>query len=345
MFGAATPLTIFQQQTEILRAQMPGLFSGSIEAVHDGRIVTRRIRAVLPLMHEWQRRDQAEDMLSFFQGMGRSLGRIRDADVRLELLRYFEARLPPAAPALALIRQEQEHERLRLVRKLVKRFERLDVERQIAHLAGRDAWRRTSPWTTVAGAWRTHLRELIAERAHNAAEAIAHATGVYFPNRAHQSRIAIKKCRYAVEIGAQTGITADPRIVRELKKAQDILGELHDRQTLIDQFRARQFDGAGIDAGQVQLAIRVADVEINDLHGRVLARRPRLLAAIDAAQRTARQADRAAGALAVAGLVVVGSGIEVLRRRQRTRSLEPLPEFAPTVALRIPVALGRRSGE
>jgi hypothetical protein len=87
---------------------------------------------------------------------------------------------------------------------------------------------------------------------------------------------------------------------------------------------------------------RVAEAEIEDLHRSFLSRRPRLLASIDVARRAARHADRSAGVLAVAGIVVVGSGLEALRRRQNARHLAaaPEPERERAVSVRIPVALG-----
>jgi CHAD domain-containing protein len=274
--------------------------------------------------------------------MGRSLGRVRDADIRVALLRYFELRVPSAALSLVSIRQNQERDRLILMRKLVKRFERLKVERELTHLAGRAAWRRGRPWTVLTGAWRNRLRDLVAERAHDAGDAIAHATGVYFPNRAHQARIAIKKCRYAAEIGVQTGIMTDAGIVRELKKGQDLLGDLHDRQSLLDQLRADRTDRGDTGAEQIRIVTCIAEAELDDLHRRFLSRRQPLLASIDAARRAARHTDRAAGALAIAGVVVLGSGLEALRRRQHARQLAPAPAPEPerAVSVRIPVALG-----
>jgi CHAD domain-containing protein len=348
MFHTTTPIAIFQQQINILRAQIPGLFDGNAESVHAGRIATRRIREMLPLTHTWQRRQEADDQFARFKRAGRSLGRVRDADVQLELLKYFESRVPSAAASLVSIRYDQDRTRTVLMRELVKLFERLDIERELAHLAGRSAWRRARPWTALIGAWRRHLLDLVSERAQTAKDAIAHATGVYFPNRAHQARIAIKKCRYAAEIGVATGMMADAGVLRELKKGQDILGDLHDRQTLVDELRRRgsASEGASADADQMQSVARVAEAEIGDLYRRFLERRPRILASLDLAQRASRPGDRAAGVLAVAGIVVLGSGFEAMRRRRNARPVVPAPPLdrvsAPSdqlVAVRIPVTM------
>ena len=141
MFRAATPLAFFQQQINILQAQLPGLLDGRLDSIHDARIATRRIREVLPLTHEWQRRHAADDLFEKFKQAGRSLGKVRDADVRIDLLCYLESRIPHAAPSLVLVRQRQQRERLVGMRKLVKRFERLGIGEELNRLSSGAAWR------------------------------------------------------------------------------------------------------------------------------------------------------------------------------------------------------------
>lgn len=345
MFERLTPIAIFQHQIDVLRAQTPGVFDGRVDAIHTGRIATRRIRELLPLTHEWQRRQVADDLFTRFKRMGRSLGRVRDADVRIELLRYFESRIPPAAPSLVVIRQRHERERLRLMRKLVRRFERLDVDRELAHLAKRSTWHRTRVWTPLAGGWRDQLRRLVAERAHATREAIRHATGVYFPTRSHEARIALKKFRYAAEIAVQTGIMSDERLIRDLKKRQDDLGELHDRQTLLDDLRTDAAPVEGMAADQIRLVTLVAEAEIGDLHNRFLGRRARLL---DSTERALRDVQRSAlpiAALTVVGVVAVASGLEALRRHQLAPRADRRSEPDRAVSVRIPVTLPQASSK
>ena len=339
MLQIATPLALFQQQIGILRTHLPGVLDGRSDSIHDARIATRRIREVLPLTHERQRRDVAEDLFARFQRMGRSLGRVRDADVRLELLQYLESRISSAAPSLVLVRQRQERARLQLMRRLVKRFERLAAERELARLAAGAPWRRAPFWFTLTSPWRNQLRHLLAERAHGASDAIAHAGRVYFPNRTHQARIAIKKFRYAAEIAERAGVVARGPLIRDLKKSSDILGELHDRQTLIDDLNDGAILGDGVDDTQIHLVAQLAEAEISDLYHRFLGRRPHL---VDACRRTLRELDRGVvtkGTCALAGVVALAAGIEARRRRQTARRPAPGPEHAPAVSVRVPVAL------
>ena len=344
MFQIVTPLTLFQEQIKILRAQMPGVRDGRLDCIHDARIATRRIRELLPLTHEWQRRDDADELFTRFKRMGQSLGRVRDADAGIELIKYLESRVSGAAPSLVLVRQRQERTRLLLMRRLVKRFERLAVEQELALLAGGAVWHRARLWVKMTGSWRKQLRHLLAERAQGASDAIADASGVYFPNRTHQTRIAIKKLRYAAEIAARTGVMADAPLIRDLKKSQDVLGDLHDRQMLIDELRDVAVEGDGIDGAEIRLVAQVAEAEINDLYGRFLGRRSQLL---DSCQRPLRELDRhlvAKGACAVAGVVALAAGIEARRRRQASRQLAPEPERVAAVSVRVPVALPQMRG-
>lgn len=57
-------------------------------------------------------------------------------------------------------------------------------------------------------------------------------------------------------------------LIRELKKSQDTLGELHDRQTLIDEWvgESETKVKGPIDPQQVTLFVTVAEAECRDLH-------------------------------------------------------------------------------
>jgi CHAD domain-containing protein len=339
MFQIATPLTLFQQQIEILRMHVPGVLDGRLDSIHDARIATRRVRELLPLTHEWQRRHVADELSTRFKRMGRSLGRVRDIDAQIELLNYMESQISSAAPTLVLVRQRHERMRLPLMRRLVKRFERLAIEPELARIAAGDVSHRARLWVALTGSWRSQLRRLLADRAHAASDAIAHATGVYFPNRTHQARIAIKKFRYAAEIAAGAGVMAEESLIRDLKKSQDLLGDVHDRQMLIDQLKDAAEPGEGVDQAQMRLAAQAAQAEIDDLYSRFLSRRSQVL---DSSQQALRELDRAfvtKSACAVAGVVALAAGIEARRRRQLSRQSIADSERVAAVSVRVPVAL------
>jgi CHAD domain-containing protein len=309
MFEFVTPQALFHAQIHTLREVLPGILDGDGTSIHDARIATRRVRELLPLLGDAKRRKPIEDLQSRFKRLGRSLGRVRDADVILGLLASLETRIPHAAPALVVLRQQREHDRLKLLRKLVKRLERLEAVRMIETL---DEYRLPFPgalaWSVRTGhRWRRDLDYTLRERALATHDAIDHATGVYFPARVHAARIAIKKMRYAMEIAHAIGQADRSAAIRELKKAQDLLGDLHDRQDLADNLtESCPADGSDI-AGQVSLVKQVIDAECHDLHGRYLARR----AALQEICRYERRHQRAThtGPLIAAGALAITSGI------------------------------------
>ena len=88
--------------------------------------------------------------------------------------------------------------------------------------------------------WHWAVEARVSRRATTVSTAIDEAGALYLPERLHAVRIALKKLRYAVEvIGEATGVdrAAD---LKALKRAQDLLGRLHDLQVLIDRVRRAQ---------------------------------------------------------------------------------------------------------
>lgn len=311
MLGSVTPQSLLQQQVSLLQSHTPPVLDGSVDGVHAARIATRRIRELLPLTGEWHRSDVVDTLYHRFRAVGRALGRVRDADVRILLLKHLEPRIPSAASALVGVRQQLERRRLEFMRKLIKQLEHdglLELMREA--MPGR---RMSTGWGRGSGLrWRQQLRSILSERAESAIDAVRHATGVYFPHRAHSARIAIKKLRYALEIAEATRTFRTIEGIADLKKAQDILGDLHDRQELLGELE----DAVpwSDDAGSVEqngLVTRIVEADMYDLHARYLARRGRVLTVADGARhlkgprRVGTPLIIAAGALAVSSSLVV----------------------------------------
>ncbi len=309
MFEFVTPHVLFRTQIHTLRETLPGVLDGL------GRAFT--MRASRPVACASccrcsairKRRKPIEDLHSRFKRLGRSLGRVRDADVILALLASLETRMPHAAPALVVLRQQREHDRLKLLRKLVKRLERLEAVRMIETLAEhRLAFPGALAWSVRTGhTWRRDLDYTLRERALATREAIDHATGVYFPARVHAARIAIKKMRYAMEIAHAIGQADRSAAIRELKKAQDVLGDLHDRQDLVDNLTESYPDDRSEIGNQVSLLKQVIDAECHDLHRRYLARRA-AIQEICAHERRHRNGTHTRGRGCGSGALAISSG-------------------------------------
>jgi len=331
MRGAATPIDILRSQAAVVTGTLPRLHDGDIEAIHDARVASRRIREVLPLTREWYPPGVIDDLEDTFRRIGKNLGRVRDADARIALLAYLETRIPPAAASLLALHRQQERDRLREARTLIKRFERLDIPRVLNQIAAGPS-RGGRPWTNIAGRWRDELRCATTERAAATRGAVDHATGVYFPNRSHATRVALKKFRYALEI---TCVTAGGAAVREslrhLKKTQDVLGDLHDRQVLVDELPRNATPDLDIAANHLRLVIQVVEAECRDLYARFLRRRPQLLEICHRFEHAQRR--RRVPVAPAAAAFVISSAFYMWRR---TRASAP-PLRAGGVSVRIPI--------
>jgi len=305
MPGTRTLASLLDQQASVLRTQLDGVYDGAVDAVHEARVATRRIRELLALVPVVPGRDREDEAARGYKRIGRALGKVRDIDVQLALIQNLEGHAPQTAPSLVLVRQNHEGERLAKTRRLIKTLERLDVDRLLRAVT--DGHRAGLRRRLSSNGWREQLKRLVVERAHNAVDAIAHATGVYFPRRAHGARIAIKQVRYAAEIADATGLTAVQAAIKTLRKGQEILGDLHDRQALADTLEGFGKDD-GVDPMRILLARQVLEREMMQLHAQYLARRADLREACAEVEHAAARAWRAGPAIAV-GTALAVSGI------------------------------------
>jgi CHAD domain-containing protein len=306
MFGNNTLASLLDEQTSALRTQLEGVLDGAAAAVHEGRVATRRIRELLALVPAVPGRDGEANVAAAYQMMGRALGKVRDIDVQIALIRDLEAHAPQTAPSLVLVRQDHEQERLAKMRRLIKTLERLDVD-ALLHLVGKGHPAGLRRRLTSTG-WRQQLRRLVVERSRTAIDAIAHATGVYFPNRAHRARIAIKQLRYAAEIAQAIGFSEMQPAIGALKRGQETLGDLHDRQVLADAltgYRKHQ----GMDPEHLTLTRQVLEGEVLNLHSRYLSRRGELRTGCTDIERVAVRTFRTSAALRVGTALAISSAV------------------------------------
>jgi CHAD domain-containing protein len=211
----------------VLLSTISGIRNAESEAIHSARVATRRLRAVLPLAWAESPKTSWRESAEIIREFGRDLGRVREVEVVLEQLSGVEARIPTAAPALALVRQELARQQMRQHRRLVKDVEKLPLD-QLHPKSLVPA----SRFTVLADRrWRS-VERAIADHADRLREAIDHASGVYFPKRAHRARVETKKLRYLLELMAHAA--AAKSAVKRLKRMQDVLGDLHDQQMLVE---------------------------------------------------------------------------------------------------------------
>lgn len=261
---------LITDRTEEFLAHLPGIREGDSDSIHDARVVSRRLRELLsitPATHETRR---AKEVL---RQATQRLGIMRDLDSAIELLDRQNRLWAGAAMAIAAVRRQL----LPLItlerRALVKAFERFDLT-PLTNLTA-DA---SARWSIGLPSGRSEIRESvrarIGDRAQRLGKAIEHAAGLYFPNRLHGVRIAVKKLRYTAEAAGELVGWVPGRMARDLRKIQTSLGELRDAHLLRE--RLRTFLDVTVPTHEVSLLTGAVEADIARGHEAYLARRERL---------------------------------------------------------------------
>ena len=274
-----SPQSLVHSLASALRDLMPSVRTADIEGVHQARVTTRRLREVLPLL---SRDGEAAVALDTLKRLGRALGVVRELDVLDGSLAELEPRATFAGSTIAEARRQLRRDVTLARRKMIKTIEGLELE-CIARVkvAGR---RSVVPFFGRA-TWRQHLEKQLVSRSLAVGDACHRAATVYMPNRSHAARIAIKRLRYSVEIAHETALWRPPRLLKDLRRVQESLGEIHDRQMLVE--RLDRLPTAIDDAPPVAWLTDLLRAEIDVRHRAFLAAISRLDAAIVACQHWA----------------------------------------------------------
>ncbi len=299
--------------TSAVLDQLPGIRDGDVSAIHDARVATRRIRAVLPIVSAGYPQADLKRAGRTAHRAGQALGRVRDLDVAIELIGELEHRSPAAAGCAAELRRSIAAQQVTARRRLVKEFENLPLV-GLTKVAARLPQRR---WPiSLAGRQECDgpIRDALRERAVALRHAVEHSSGVYFPKRAHRVRIEAKKLRYVLEMTNGPEAIA-PRGLKLLKKTQEELGSLHDRDVLRERF-------ARLSHSSVAAVLAVIDAECQQLFAAYAARRAALLevcAAVDRFATPVRSVRTAwllgLASVAVPAAVVLAAGARAPRAR------------------------------
>jgi CHAD domain-containing protein len=101
MFHTTGPSTLLVDRMRDFQGQLPAVFDGSEDAIHDARVALRRVSEALSLVRD----DYDEHALAAIEARlskaVRALGRVRDADCSQRLVQEVERRFPFAAATLS----------------------------------------------------------------------------------------------------------------------------------------------------------------------------------------------------------------------------------------------------
>lgn len=280
---------LIRQRVSALGRALPATRDGDATSLHRARVATRRLRAALPLVGS---SGKADKLVRAVQRLTRALGPIRELDVSLAILAELEARGEAPAPAIDRLRASILEEREQLQAALRDRLTGFNFDklrkRAIALARKGDVTRKAHQSKAPAVA-----RQRAARRARRLAAAMENAAGLYLPDRLHEVRIAVKKLRYTLELASSAGNAAR---LRTLKKAQDLLGRMHDLEMLIAKTRAIQSSPGASTlrvSSDLDRLVRRLETECRQLHGHYMAARPPLLSLCERLIAAGRRRDGA----------------------------------------------------
>ncbi len=205
-----------------------------IEALHDMRVATRRMRSAFDVFGSYFKDKAVQPYLKGLRQTGRALGRVRDLDVLLEKAAAYQEAVgvnTPGSlePLLENWRQQRDAARQRMLSHLGSQAY-LDFKstfNRFVQTPGLGA-RQTRP-DQVEAAYRVRdvvpmmiYQRLAAVRAYDAVLDTASLVQL------HALRIEFKKLRYSVEYFREVLGSEARAVIDDLKKMQDHLGDLHD---------------------------------------------------------------------------------------------------------------------
>ena len=288
---------LIRQRLGALTRMLPGAREGDVTSIHQARVATRRLREALPLI---ARRRSAVKLARAVRRLTRAMGPVRELDVALLTLDELAASGEVPRGGIVSLQQAIALERARLKADMDRSIDRVRLDKFSARLLSaarkRDRLGPTPRWRDPKQLEAARARA--SRRAIRLAAAIETAAAIYVPDRLHDVRIAVKKLRYAMEIVKElSGSRAMARILT-LKRAQDLLGRVHDLEVLIARTRAIQGSPNAPTlrrSAEMDVLVRRLETECRQLHGRYIAMRGALIAICEyAADVRPRRSTRAA---------------------------------------------------
>ena len=203
--------------------------SASMDAVHDLRVAIRRCRSVAAAMEEIDPDPGWPEMRKAARKLFRALGALRDAQVMDEWVKKLG---PETDPVRAHLQAGFEAKEPQLREEALRGVEKFDAKvwKELARTLRQRG--RLAPAGSLAAEC------LVLERFESAKELHAKALRTEKPKPWHALRIGLKRFRYTVEslLPEQYEIWSD-----NLKRVQDLLGEIHDLDVLLDLVKRSEF--------------------------------------------------------------------------------------------------------
>jgi len=229
---------ILKRRLDQLTRALPGLAQGDVRALHRARVASRRLRELVPVLQ--LDHASSKKLSRRLRKLTSHLGTVRELDVMmLGIDEMHEARRVQSS-ALARVGVAVSKDRDQARRRLAAQLPMQDIVRLTQKLERcvdelRDLESASS--RTASRNWKFSVDARLERRAARLATAVHDAGAVYIPERLHAVRIALKKLRYALELAHEASGARGDADLRLFKRAQDLLGQMHDLQVLIERVR------------------------------------------------------------------------------------------------------------
>ena len=231
-------LAMLRQRTlDLLTCEPATRVGDDTDALHDMRVATRRLRAILRLFEDVLP-EQGAALNEGLRWIARALGAVRDLDVQLEQVRtrLETAEADTRAPLetlIHLLHQDRLAARRRLLEALDSdRYSGL-VDGLVALLAGGMAHlarpARKSAFKAMPDLIRRRYR-----RVRRLGDALRDASA---PEEFHAVRIQCKRLRYALECAEPLYGKPVQTLIKRLAGVQDVLGQYQDTQVAVGRMR------------------------------------------------------------------------------------------------------------
>lgn len=200
---------------------------GDVDAVHDMRTATRRLRTAIKLYGDEAPKEERELVEDELKRVARRLGGVRDLDV---LLKALDDDGDPNGHDLSPLRRAWRNERRSNARRLAAELGRRRFRRALRR--ARSLVRTDGQAATIA----TRAPGLIWEQFGRVIALDIDPTAED-PDRIHEVRIAAKKLRYTLE-AFEDALEPGAALIQDVTAVQDAAGDMHD--AIVASERARQ---------------------------------------------------------------------------------------------------------
>ncbi len=224
-----------RKQTRQLSKQLDGVREpGDVECVHQARVASRRLRAILRVFPECFPRKRVKRWRKHVRRLTRALGPARDQDVQIEFVRGFLAEMHDRAlrPGIArlLLRLEQGRRAVQPeMERAVDRFEASGAGSQM--LAAAKKMRSKCKKRGVSVRSEFVLSQAGDHLSKRLNQLVAYEDCLDEPEdqeHHHAMRIAAKRLRYTLEIFVPAYGSRVDEFVAPVKTVQTLLGDVHD---------------------------------------------------------------------------------------------------------------------